>query len=160
MSGHRWIRRLDGTVWLFISGVHCGTLMKRLGGSWSANYATGEDIGQKDGPSTKASAKRALLRAVMAPKTKTRNPEVPPVPLELTWHAGADGCEVAMVTSPIVGPYVVGGLTRRPADETVDAWYEASAGPNACVSQWATAGFARTWVEGVAAGVWHSRRKR
>lgn len=70
MTPHRWIRRRSGLVQLYVNGVVVGCV-RRVGcvsddsDMWRAEHGC---FGQ-EWP-TKAEAKRALLRAVMAPRVK------------------------------------------------------------------------------------------
>lgn len=85
MSAHRWIRRLDGRVELWSGDVHLGAI-KPTGAAWLVvlpewarrvwidNGATNPQR-TTSSHEAKAAAKRALLRAVMAPRVKGRKAE-------------------------------------------------------------------------------------
>lgn len=66
MTPHRWIRRKDGTVDLYIAGMIVGRITTQHGARtvyWQGGYSGGP-------AASKAEAKRLVLRAVLAPRVK------------------------------------------------------------------------------------------
>lgn len=144
MTPHRWIRRKDGTVELYVAGVRVGYVQEE-GGHWTA-YGWSFDTVRE----TKAAAKRALLRTVREPRVKQRAEAPKPVPAN-GWSGtyyrvdGEDrGWAVRMTGSNDVEARVY--LSHNPT-----AWISATFYPGPGCSD--AEAEARAWVE------WRAGRK-